>query len=244
MRDEKEADDTGKRGRKRGDDDEGIEPRLKVHHDQEVDENDGKDESAQQPEVRGAHGLQLAPDGDEAAARQGLSVGIHNARDLAAHRTQVAALNGGVNIDHATNVVMRDYFHFVRPIDGSDVRENLRAPGGRCIEWSVLEVLQGLNRILRSLGHQVVADAVLEIQEKHRGDLEAAAEGVQHAVGNIALRVAALGRLGPIHGYIELWVIKRLLYTCIGNTRNPLDFVQHPGCGFAIALDIGSFDLD
>jgi len=58
-----------------------------------------------------------------------------------------------------------DYFHLVRPLDGSDIRENLRAPGGRRIEWSALEVLKGLNRILRSLGHQVVADAVLEIQE-------------------------------------------------------------------------------
>src|SRR5258707_1607026 len=97
-------------------------------------------------------------------------------RDTPPHRSQVAALNGGVNIHHATNVVMRDYFHFVRPIDGSDVRENLRARGGRCIEWSVLEVLQGLNRVLRSLGNQVVTDAVLEIQAEHRRDLAAAAE--------------------------------------------------------------------
>ena len=120
--------------------------------------------------------MQLAPNGNEAPARQGFSVGIHDARDLPAHRSQVAALDGGINIDHAPDVVMRDYFHLVRPFDGSDVRENFRAPGGRRIKRSVLEVFQGLNRILRSLGHQVVADAVLEIQKKHRRDLEAAAE--------------------------------------------------------------------
>src|SRR5260370_40747644 len=176
MRDKQESDDASKRGRKCRDDDEGIEPGLKVHHDQEVDENDGKDESAQQPEVRAAHRSQLAPNGNEAAARQGLSVGIDNARYLAAYRTQVSALDGGINIDHAPDVVMRDYFHLVRPFDGSDVRENFRAPGGRRSKRSVLEVFQGLNRILWSLSHQVVADAVLGIQKKHRRDLEAAAE--------------------------------------------------------------------
>src|SRR5580692_3061457 len=139
---------------------------------------------------------------------------------------------------------MRDHFHFSRPFDGSDVRENLRARSSRGIDWSVLEVFEGLNRVLRSLGHQVVADAIIEIEEKHGRDLEAAAEGVQHAVGNVALGVPALGRLGTIHGHIELRVIKRLLYARIGNTRNLLDLMQHAGCDLAIALDIGSLDLD
>ena len=120
--------------------------------------------------------MQLAPNGNEAPARQGFSVRIHDARDFAAYRSQVAALNGGVNIDHAPNVIVVDYFHFVCPFDGSDIRENFRPSGGRRVQRSVLEVFQGLNRILRSLGHQVVADAVLEIQKKHRRDLEAAAE--------------------------------------------------------------------
>jgi hypothetical protein len=85
-------------------------------------------------------------------------------------------LNGAVNIDHAPDVIVVDHFHLIRPFDRSDVRENFRVRGGRRIEWGVLKVLQGLNRILRSLGHQVVADPVLEIQKKHRGDLEAAVE--------------------------------------------------------------------
>ncbi len=188
--------------------------------------------------------MQLASNGDEAAARQGFSVGIHDARDLATSRSQVAALNGGVNIDHAPDVVVVDHLHFVRPPDGSDVRENFRARGGSRIEWGVLEVLQGLHRILRSLGYQVVADPVLVIQKKHRGNLKAAAERVQHAVGNVALGVATLDRLGAIHGHIELRVIKRLLYAGISNARNPLDFAQHPGCDFAIAVDVASFNLN
>src|ERR1700745_2624671 len=113
MCNEQETNDASKRGGKGGNDDERIEPGLKVHYDQEIDQNDGEDEPAQQPEVGSAHGLQLALNGYEAAARQGLSVGIYDACDLAANRSQVAALNVGVDIDYATNVVMRDHFHLV-----------------------------------------------------------------------------------------------------------------------------------
>jgi hypothetical protein len=34
------------------------------------------------------------------------------------------------------------------------------------------------------------------------------------------------------------------LYARIGDARNPLYFMQHPRCDFAIALYIGSLDLD
>ncbi len=51
VREEQETNDAGKGSRKCGDDDEGIQPRLKVHHDQEIDENDGENESAQQSDV-------------------------------------------------------------------------------------------------------------------------------------------------------------------------------------------------
>ena len=104
-----------------------------------------KTSPSQQSEVGSAHGLHLALNGHEAAAWQGFSIGIYNARDLAAHRSQVAALDIAVNIDHATDVVMGDDLHLVCPPDGSDVRENLRVRGGRCIEWSILQVFQGLN---------------------------------------------------------------------------------------------------
>jgi len=54
VRYEQETDDAGKRRRKCRDDDEGIQPRLKVHNNQEIDEKRLRYESAQQPryEVR------------------------------------------------------------------------------------------------------------------------------------------------------------------------------------------------
>src|ERR1700688_3315043 len=139
---------------------------------------------------------------------------------------------------------MRDHFHLIRTGDGSDIRENFWARGGRGIERSVLEVLQRLNRILRSLSYQVVAHTVIPIQEEHRGDLETTAERVQQATGYIALSVATLGGLGAVHSHIELRIIKRLLYARIGDARHTFDFLQHPSRDFAIALNIGSLDLN
>src|ERR1700722_758005 len=127
---EQETDDAGKRGGKRSDDDEWIEPGLKVHYDQEIDENDGEDEPAQQPKVRSAHGLQLALNGHEAAARQGLSIRIYDVRDLAANRSQIAALDGCVDIDHTPNVVVVNHFHLVRAFDRGNIRQNCRMHSG------------------------------------------------------------------------------------------------------------------
>jgi len=47
---------------------------------------------------------------------------------LAAHRTQVSALDGGVNIDNAPDVVVRDYLHLVRSlIEATSARISGRA---------------------------------------------------------------------------------------------------------------------
>jgi len=67
---EQEDHDAGQRRRQRGDDDEGVQPGLKVHDDQQVGEDDGEDEPLEQPAVRRPHGVELAAHGDEAAAGQ------------------------------------------------------------------------------------------------------------------------------------------------------------------------------
>ena len=72
--DEEEEDDAGKRGRQRGDDDEGIEPGLEVDHDQQIDEHDGEGQAGEQAEVGAVHGFDLAAQRDEGAARQVLFV--------------------------------------------------------------------------------------------------------------------------------------------------------------------------
>ena len=61
----------GEGGGQRRDDDERIEPGLEVHDDQQVDEHDREGEAAEEPEVGGPHGLDLAAQGDEAARAAG-----------------------------------------------------------------------------------------------------------------------------------------------------------------------------
>ena len=50
--DEQDPDDAGQRRRQRRDDDERIEPGLEVHHDQQVDQQDGEDQARQQADNR------------------------------------------------------------------------------------------------------------------------------------------------------------------------------------------------
>ncbi len=77
-----EENDAGERRGKGGDDDEGIKPGLEVNHDEQVDENDGKAETGEEAEVGATHGLNLAEDAQEAAARKGLLIGGDNTVDL------------------------------------------------------------------------------------------------------------------------------------------------------------------
>ena len=57
VRQEQNPDDTGQRRGKRRNDDEGVEPRLEVHDDQQVDEHDRDRQAGQQAEERRPHGL-------------------------------------------------------------------------------------------------------------------------------------------------------------------------------------------
>jgi hypothetical protein len=95
---EEEDHDAGQRRGQRGDDDEGIEPRLEVDDDEQVDEDDGEAEAAEQAGV----GAAWSPPGrgpDEGAARQALRVVAQDALDVAADGAEVAALHVAVDID-------------------------------------------------------------------------------------------------------------------------------------------------
>ncbi len=76
---EQEHHDTRQRGRQRRDDDERIEPRLKIDHDQQVDQHDGERQTAQQAGDTTSHGVDLAANDDRRTARQRFAVGVHDA---------------------------------------------------------------------------------------------------------------------------------------------------------------------
>ncbi len=96
-----------------GDDDERIEPRLEIHHDQQINQHDGETKAGEQSDVGRAHGLQLPANVDEAAARKRPRFGIDNALNVRSDRAQIATLHGAVDIHHTANVVVSDNSHFI-----------------------------------------------------------------------------------------------------------------------------------
>ena len=107
MREKQEKHNARQSRRQSGDDDERVEPRLEVHHNQQVDENDGKAKPGQQTPVRGSHGFELALDCDERSTRKGFSIRVQDAGDVPASRPEIAAVNRSVNVHNAADVVVR-----------------------------------------------------------------------------------------------------------------------------------------
>ena len=118
--------DSGQRGGKRRDDDERVQPGLKIHHDQQVHQHNRETQAGQQADIRRAHGVELPAHGDEAAARKRAPVRVDDSRDVAARAAQIAILHRSVNIHHAADVVVIQHRHFIRAGDGRNVRQDLR----------------------------------------------------------------------------------------------------------------------
>jgi hypothetical protein len=98
--------------------------------------------------------------------------------------------------------------------------------------------------ILRILGDHLVLHAVLPVQEKGRGGLKTAAQGDQKAVGNIAIRVAALRGLGSVHIHVKSGIVKFLLNPYVGQAGDMPQLAPYGVSHLAIGLKILSFDLD
>src|SRR5580693_2523269 len=106
MREKEEKYNTRQSRRQSGDDDERVQPRLEVHHDQQVDENDCKTETGQQTPVRGSHGFELALDCDKSSTRNGFSICVQYARDVPASGAEITAVNRSENVHNAADVVV------------------------------------------------------------------------------------------------------------------------------------------
>src|SRR5437879_7861313 len=101
MREKEKEYNASQSRRQSGDDDKWIQPRLEVHHNQQVDENNCKAESGQQTPVRGSHGFELALDCDERSTRNGFSIRVQDAGDVPARRPEIAAVNRSENVHNA-----------------------------------------------------------------------------------------------------------------------------------------------
>ena len=126
-RDQQHPADAGERAGQRGDDDEGIEPRLEVDDDQKIDEHDRADEADGQPCEGGLHRLHLAADHDVAAPGKLWFDVLHDLLgDFVGDAAEVAAVDRGVDVDHALHVVVIDDGGARRGRGGRQVAEDLR----------------------------------------------------------------------------------------------------------------------
>ena len=97
--------DSGHGGGKRGDDDERIEPGLKVNDDQKVDQDDGKHQAAEQAAEGRLHGVDLAADDQLRSARQFFARLGDNAIDVGGDAAQVAILHVAEDVDGALQML-------------------------------------------------------------------------------------------------------------------------------------------
>ena len=106
LRDEQHPQDAGQRAGQGHEDDERIEPRLEIHDHQEIDEQHGEDQAERQPAERVVHALDLAADGERAAARQLRPQRVNDPLHVGRHASQVAPLHVGVDLEHRLHVVV------------------------------------------------------------------------------------------------------------------------------------------
>ena len=122
---EQDPEDAGQRPGQRGQDDERVQPRLEVHHHEEVDEQDREDQAGRQPEERAVHALHLAADHDRAAARQFLPGRVHDLLDVGRDGPEVTALDVGVDVVGRLDVVVVDVRRLRAPAQDRQVAEEL-----------------------------------------------------------------------------------------------------------------------
>ena len=176
------------------------------------------------PDVGGLHGLDLSANHHFRAARQVLAAVVDDLLDVVGHAAQIAPLHRSVNIDDRLNVVVRDQRHSRRRagwLPASPELPDLRrsGPGNR----DVLKVLQRIQPVLRRLGRDGIAHAILGIQPVGRRSLETAAERNQQVGGNVALRESGQLGLGPVHIDVQMRFIEGLLNAQVRRSRNHLD---------------------
>ena len=126
---------------------------------------------ASSPKYELLHRLDLSAHAHEAVPRgRDFSLSRHNFIDVSADRTKIAALHVAVDIERAADVVVMSppAFHCCALIVATSARISGCFAVGDEIGIFCRSV-QMTDLILRRLRHDVVVDAVLPVQKKHRG---------------------------------------------------------------------------
>ena len=114
----------------------------------------------------------------------------------------------------------------------------------RLCDRQALKLRHRIEPVLRRLDRNVVAHAVSWIEIETGAGLEATAQRHQEALRYILLRKANGLCAGTIHIHGEVWIIKRLLNAGVGSAGYVAYVIRHFLCNRAVAIQIGSDDLD
>ncbi len=102
-----------------------IEPRLKIHHDEQVDQQNRKHQPAQQADIRLLHRLTLSAQNDVRAARQLLFVFRFDPFHLPRYGPEVSAFDVGINVQHRLHVVVAHRTQFRPWLQLREIAEDL-----------------------------------------------------------------------------------------------------------------------
>ena len=160
----KHPDDSAQRAGQRHDDDERVGPRLEIHDHQEVNEDDGKDETAAETCERAIHALDLPTNTRERAARQFRFETVYHFVDFIGHAAEIARLHVGKHVKNRLHIVMVHDDRRFAPLDRREISEKLGAGQIRSHDRCILQVLQRVHFILRRLHGDLVVHAVLKIE--------------------------------------------------------------------------------
>ena len=188
---------TGERTRESGENNERIEPGLEIHDHQQIDQQNGEDETKAETPERRNHGLHLPPEGHRQPLRNVLPRGIQDFLDIGGNAPQIAPVRIGINVEHRLNVVVVQHAGGdCAPHPAQKVIEQLRLSDAVSrIDRGPAERIERVHEPLRRLHRHAVGDAIHRVQPLGRRNLSAGAERDQHAVGNVLLRHPGLRRL-------------------------------------------------
>ena len=117
--DEQEPGNSGQCRRQCRDHDEGIKPRLEIHHDQKVVQHDGEHETQEQSCIGRPHGLHLAANYDSRSARQ---LATRESITLLMSRAtppKSRPCTGAEDVNHRCDIVVRHDRHAGSPLGGN-----------------------------------------------------------------------------------------------------------------------------
>src|SRR5580658_1745450 len=176
-RNEQEPGDSREGCGKRSDNDERVQPRLKVHDDKEVDKDNSEDQPCQETDVRRTHRLHLAAHNNLRAAGQLWPHLIDDMCNVAGNAAEIASLHRAKDVDDGHDVVVRDHRRAGSALDGREAGEKGRCDVGRGSgNGHVREILKRVDAILRGLTRDVVTVSILRVEPVSWSGLEAATQ--------------------------------------------------------------------